>query len=147
MKQTIIEIISILFMILFLYTGISKLMDFQVFEEQLKESIFKLFAPFVALALPLVEVCVALLLLIPKWRLKGLYFSLLLMIAFTIYVIGLVSFAHELPCSCGGVLQEMSWPQHIIFNCAFLGLSILGIRLYKRLHKDNNQLEKPIAVA
>src|SRR4051812_47796926 len=114
MKTTIIEVISILFMILFLYTGISKLMEYPVFEEQLKESILKPIAPFVAWALPVIELVVVLFLLIPNWRLKGLYLSLALMTAFTAYVIGLVSFSHELPCSCGGILQELSWKQHIV---------------------------------
>jgi hypothetical protein len=37
-KSIIVELISLLFVILFLYTGISKLLEFTVFEEQLAES-------------------------------------------------------------------------------------------------------------
>ena len=131
-------------MILFLYTGISKLIEFPVFEEQLKESIFKSFAPFMAWALPSMEIIVAFLLLVPKWRLKGLYFSSALMFAFTVYVIGLVSFSSKLPCSCGGILQELSWPQHIVFNSIFLALAILGIRLHKYSIKGDKQIKSTI---
>jgi uncharacterized membrane protein YphA (DoxX/SURF4 family) len=121
-------------------------MEFQIFEEQLKQSIFQPIASFVAWTLPITEIVVAIILLTPNWRLLGLYLSSILMAAFTVYVIGLVSFAHELPCSCGGVLQELTWPQHIIFNSVFLVLAIWGISLYKRSSKDN-QFEKTIVHA
>jgi len=134
MKRTIIiEIIAILFMILFLYTGISKLMDHNVFKAQLEESpVMGPFSAIIAWGLPLLEILIAIILLLPVYRLKGLYASLFLMIVFTIYVIVLVSFSDQLPCSCGGILQELSWKQHIVFNCLFTGLAAWAIWLYRQ---------------
>jgi uncharacterized membrane protein YphA (DoxX/SURF4 family) len=137
-KATICEIIVVLYIILFLYTGISKLLDYSIFKEQVATS--PLLAPIskgIALSVPLIEFLVAILLILPKWRLKGLYSSLLLMIAFTIYIIGILLFNKELPCSCGGVLAELSWAQHIIFNIVFIALAIIGILIERQIRKSN----------
>lgn len=139
MKRTIIiEIITILFMILFLYTGISKLMDHQLFEAQLEESpVMAPFSAVIAWGVPFIEILIAIMLLLPAFRLNALYASLFLMIAFTIYVIVLVNFSNQLPCSCGGVIEQLSWQQHIIFNCVFTGLAAWAIWLKKQSGKTN----------
>ena len=131
-KTTIVEIISMLFVILFLYTGISKLMEYGVFKEQIAESpILQPIAPFIAWGLPLTEFLVSILLIIPRWRLKGLYASLLLMIAFTLYIGAIMAFNKELPCSCGGIISELSWQGHLIFNSVFILLALAGVLLEK----------------
>ena len=137
-RKPIIEIISILFMILFLYTGISKLMDYQMFKAQLKESpVMAPFSAVIAWGVPFIEILIVILLLLPAFRLKGLYASLFLMIAFTIYVIVLVSFSDQLPCSCGGAIEQLSWQQHIIFNSVFTGLAAWAIWLHRQSGKTN----------
>lgn len=136
-KGAIIEIISLLFVILFLYTGIAKLMDFFLFEEQLAESpILEPVAPIIAWGLPITEFIVSLLLFFPRYRLKGLYASFVLMVLFTAYVIVILSIDKELPCSCGGIMVELSWQGHLIFNGVSVGLALLAILLFKRLKRD-----------
>jgi uncharacterized membrane protein YphA (DoxX/SURF4 family) len=135
-KGTIVELISVLFIILFLYTGISKLMEYDVFKEQIAENpILNPVASFIAWALPLTEFIVSLMLIIPRWRLKGLYASLFLMIAFTIYIGGIMIFYKELPCSCGGIISLLSWKEHLIFNSIFILLALIGVRLERQLRR------------
>jgi uncharacterized membrane protein YphA (DoxX/SURF4 family) len=137
-KTTIIEIITVLFVILFLYTGISKLTDYNVFKEQIATS--PLLAPLskpTAALVPWAEFSVVLLLIIPRWRLEGLYTSLILMILFTSYIIGILTFNEHLPCSCGGVLAELSWTQHLVFNSVFIVLALAGILLEKMIRKES----------
>ena len=135
-RSTIIEIIAILFMILFLYTGISKLMEYPVFKEQIATSpVLKPFASVITWALPLTEFIVAVLLFIPRFRLKGFYAALVLMVVFTSYIIAILSFSEHLPCSCGGVLESLSWKAHLIFNSVFIILSLTGILLERQTYK------------
>lgn len=137
MKRTIfLEIIVALFVVLFLYTAISKLMDYTIFVEQLKESPILGFAAVpVAIGLPLLEFALVAGLVMPRWRLRALYASTGLMAAFTLYIIVLMNVAEHLPCSCGGVLAQLSWSEHIVFNLVFIVLGILGILLHrKELH-------------
>jgi putative oxidoreductase len=64
---------------------------------------------------------------------KAFYASLFLMSAFTIYTVAILFHAFRyIPCSCGGVIRKLTWPQHLFFNLFFVGISILGIILKKR---------------
>ena len=144
-RTTIIEIIVFLYAILFLYTGISKLMEYSVFKEQLGESpVLASVAPVVAIGLPLMEFMTVLMLITPRWRSKGLYTALGMMTAFTIYIILLLSFSDKLPCSCGGVMAQLSWPQHLVFNSVFIAMAITGIVLQRRQKKTNHHKWDPI---
>ncbi|TXJ29055.1 MAG: hypothetical protein E6Q24_05085 [Chitinophagaceae bacterium] len=132
-RSTIIEMISLLFVVLFLYTAISKLLDYSVFTEQLGTSpVLEPMSGFIAWALPLTEIIVAILLFLPRTRLPGLYASFILMVAFTLYIGVILLFSKELPCSCGGILQELSWPQHLVLNFGLIGLSLWAIFLSRK---------------
>ncbi|MDR3716742.1 MAG: hypothetical protein P4L51_28375 [Puia sp.] len=133
---TVSEILSVLFIMLFLYTGISKISDYFVFKEQIATSpLLAPFAPVIAGLLPWVEFGVVILLAIPRWRLKGLYASFILMVAFTIYIIAMLTFNKEVPCSCGGVIELLSWNAHIVFNSVFIGLAGIAIIAETKIRK------------
>jgi hypothetical protein len=139
-RTTIIEIITVLNIILFLYTGIAKIMDYSVFKEQLAMSpILSWAAKPVAVLLPVVEFLIVLMLVVPRWRLKGLYSSFILMTAFTIYIIAMFMVAPEMPCSCGGIIELLSWKGHLVFNGVFVLLNAIAVRLQK---KDKRELGK-----
>lgn len=135
-RTTIIETILVFNIILFLYTGISKIMEYSEFKEQLADSpILGFVSTPVALLLPWVEFAIVLMLIAPRWRLKGFYATLALMILFTAYIIGLLNINKELPCSCGGIIALLSWKQHLVFNSIFILLNALAIRFQKREKK------------
>lgn len=136
-RTTIIEVTTVLNIILFLYTGIAKIMDYSVFKEQLAVSpILSWAAKPVALLLPWIEFALVIMLIIPRWRLKGLYASLILMTFFTTYIIVLFSISTAMPCSCGGIMEQLSWQQHLVFNGAFILLNIWAIKLLRREKKE-----------
>jgi uncharacterized membrane protein YphA (DoxX/SURF4 family) len=144
-KTTIIESIIFLYAILFLYTGISKVADYSTFKEQLRESpIIGPIAPFVACMVPLAEFLIVVMLAVPRWRFKGLLGALILMTSFTLYIIIIMAVSDKLPCSCGGIIAELSWAQHIVFNCAFILLALWGISMQKKYIKDKQRQWMPI---
>jgi hypothetical protein len=59
-----------------------------------------------------------------------------LMVSFTIYIIATLTFSKHIPCSCGGIIAQLSWKQHILFNTVFIILGFLGITLIRNLQKD-----------
>ncbi|WP_369411481.1 MauE/DoxX family redox-associated membrane protein [Longitalea luteola] len=142
-NKTVIETIVFLYAILFLYSGISKLTEFNVFKQQLSESpILGPISSLVAVALPWIEFLIVIMLIIPKWRLKGFYAALVLMASFTLYIILLLSISDKLPCSCGGVLSELSWTQHIVLNGIYILICVIGIILQrKHIQKINKTWE------
>ncbi|OQP45867.1 hypothetical protein A4H97_32000 [Niastella yeongjuensis] len=136
-RTTVIEIITVLNIILFLYTGIAKIMDYSVFKEQLAMSpILSWAATPVAVLLPVVEFAIVLMLVIPRWRLKGLYASFVIMALFTAYIIAMFIVAPEMPCSCGGIISELSWTGHVVLNSVFVLLNGLAIYLQRKEKKE-----------
>lgn len=90
---------------------------------------------FLAYTLPVAEMITVILLVINTTRLLGLYFSLLLMVLFTGYVLAvLLGLFGRIPCSCGGVIELLGWKEHLVFNVFFLLISIAAIRLHKHIH-------------
>lgn len=133
-RPLIIELISFLITLLFVYTAFSKLLDFPRFKLQMKgQTLPSGVAIGLVWTLPAVEIIVSGLLLFKSTRYFGFILSFILMTLFTGYV-GLVisGYYHRVPCSCGGVLKAMGWTVHFFFNIFFLLLSFLGICLSNR---------------
>jgi hypothetical protein len=146
-KKIAIEIISSLLILLFIYTALSKLLDFTAFKSVLSQSPFignK--AAVVALALPITEIMVALLLFVPRTRLWGFYGATVLMTAFTLYLAYMILFTPDLPCSCGGVLKQMTWKQHLAFNIFFFLLSLTATLLERKRSRLKPGMDLPSAV-
>jgi hypothetical protein len=127
-KNSIVEIICSLLIILFVYAALSKLGSYERFTVQLSKSPFiTSISTLVAWSIPTVELLIALLLTIKRTRLIGLYASFFLMSLFTAYLMIMLNFSYYIPCSCGGVLEYLSWNQHIVFNVFFIAISAAGV--------------------
>ncbi len=128
-RQTAVEIICFLFIFLFMYAALVKLMDPEIFRAEIGQSpLLTDIAYPISLAIPATEILIAILLVFPRLRFIGLLMSLSLMITFTFYIIIIMNFSEHVPCSCGGVLQRMKWIDHLIFNIVFVLLGIIGVR-------------------
>ena len=133
LKNISLNLIAAIFIFLFTYTALSKLIEHDLFRNTLNKSpLIGPYAGIVSIALPITELIVAGLLFFPKTKLAGLFSSLLLMLLFTGYLSYMILFTKDLPCSCGGVLQQLSWQQHLWFNIFFTVLAGLGIYLHLR---------------
>lgn len=126
-----IQVITAALVILFSYTALSKLIDFEDFHRQLSNQVFENWiAEILWVLLPLTEIVVCVLLVVKRTRLIGLYLSLILMTAFTGYMaLVVLNVFDRVPCSCGGVLKSMGFLAHFFFNLFFLILSAFAIRL------------------
>lgn len=126
------EGITALLVLLFFYTALSKLLGFQAFRGQLLLQPFPEWAlEYLLWGLPAIELVACGLLFFRGTRRYGLYLSTLLMAVFTGYVaLVLLRFFGSIPCSCGGVLEQMGWGEHLAFNLFFLALAITGTRLH-----------------
>ena len=121
------------FIVLFLYAATAKLLDGQKFEVQIAKSpLLTDFAGILVWLVPVVEIVIAVLLFSPKTILAGLFAALGLMSLFTTYIVVILKFSENVPCSCGGVLENMSWQQHLVFNIFFVFMAIAGILLQSK---------------
>ena len=138
-REVILDIITYLFFLLFLYTGIMKLIEhFPFYSALMKSRLLYRFTPILEWMIPITELLVAVCLLIPKTRRIALFSTSFLMGIFTIYV-GYTAFfmtGRERPCTCGGIIEEMSWRWHFYFNSCFTILAIVGLWLDRNRSRD-----------
>ena len=128
LKTLIVEVICYLYILLFIYAAVSKLTDFQNFRLQIAQSpLLTAYAGFVAVTVLIMEFLISLLLAVPKLKLLGLYAAFMLMTMFSIYILIILNYSPYIPCSCGGILEDMSWREHLIFNIAFVALATAAI--------------------
>jgi hypothetical protein len=143
-QKLTVEITSFLFILLWVYAGVSKLIDYEQFKVQLgKSPLVTEFATSVAVGLPITELVIATLLVPIRTRIFGLYCSLFLMMAFTVYLIAILNFSYYIPCSCGGILSGLGWKEHVVFNLFFVALAIVAI-LFIRPEGKPQTIERKI---
>ncbi|MGK6342544.1 MauE/DoxX family redox-associated membrane protein [Chryseobacterium sp. DT-3] len=133
-KRILTEVVVVLLVILFLYTAVSKFVDFKGFTYDLNNQPFPNdLTPILRWLIPITEISIVLTLLFERTRLIGLYASCILMGLFTVYT-ALVLFKvfDYVPCSCGGVIKNLTWPQHLFFNLFFVIISFLAIRANRK---------------
>ncbi|MFD2584207.1 MauE/DoxX family redox-associated membrane protein [Pedobacter vanadiisoli] len=141
MGTKVSKVISAAFILLWVYTAGSKLANFQSYRQEMSMQVFSpAFTTVLIYAIPSIEILCAILLLIKKTNKLGLGLSLLLMLAFTGYILLIISgYFPKTPCSCGGVIKAMGWKTHLIFNLFFLTAAILALHIkLKREVRDND---------
>lgn len=132
-KRIIVEISCLLYVFLFIYAAVSKLIDFENFQIQLGQSpLLSEQAGIISWLVPLFEIIIALALFIPRLRTVGLYLAFALMVMFTVYIIIILNFSSFVPCSCGGILEKMGWTEHLIFNVSFILLALIALTIQRK---------------
>lgn len=128
------RLFSAILILLFTYTALSKLGNLTSFRSTIAASpLFNGLGSQLSLTIPLAELATALLIFIPRTIWFGLRLSFVLLLLFTSYLVYMLLFVPELPCSCGGVLQALSWKQHLWFNGSFILLNAAAIFLHQKL--------------
>lgn len=111
-------------------------MDYTRFVIQLGQSpMLTRWAVVISWFIPAIELIISILLTFRNTRLIGLHSALSLMAMFTTYIILATRFSDFVPCSCGGVIENLTWSQHLVFNLFFVGLGIIGVLIEAGLRK------------
>lgn len=139
-RELLTEVIIVLCILLFTYAAVSKLADVQKFTVQLgKSPMLHPIAGLVAWGVPVTELAIAALMIIPRTRLAGLYGFYFVMIAFSVYIVVIKNFSESIPCSCGGVLEKLGWTEHLVFNIAFVGMAAFAAVSLNRRQKERSK--------
>ncbi|WP_111672704.1 MauE/DoxX family redox-associated membrane protein [Algoriphagus litoralis] len=132
--QSLVEVSALLLSFLYAYTAIAKIYDWQ----ETKLAMYNQVVPdwskdLLLFGIPGLEMVLAVMLLVPKFRRFGFRLSTLMMGLFTTYVAWVwFGLAGRVPCSCGGIISSLTWGQHLILNLVFLGISVFGIWVERR---------------
>ncbi len=110
--------------ILFIYAALTKLLTHSAFLFQLSQS--PLIPPsligFTSVFVPGLELILVVMLYFKRTYLFALYALFFLLFLFTAYIVLLLTIDENAPCSCGGILNNLSFEAHIVFNVLFLAL-------------------------
>ena len=140
-RTTIIDLFAALFIFLFAYTAIHKLLHFKQFSFFLnKFDLFDHMHQFIAWSVIIIELFISALLFLPASRKAGLLASFVLMSLFTAFIIYMMLTSKKLPCSCGGIINKLSWQQHLILNIFLIGLAGVGYYLARKHPPTGKQL-------
>lgn len=135
-KQLLITGITGLCIFLLIYTAQAKFAEHDRFYKGLtKVQYLKEYALTISWLVPVCELAIALLLIIPTTQRLGLRLFTIMMGVFTLYITSMLLWADKLPCHCGGAIEMLSWKQHLLFNLGFMLLAILGIYLQKNINR------------
>jgi hypothetical protein len=142
-KERIILGIRLICMFLFLYTAHAKLVDHDRFLKGLtRVRMISSIANYISWTIPVAEIITFVFLLVPRTAKWGLYAFTGLMISFSLYILSAMLWEEKLPCHCGGVIEKLTWTQHLWFNLGFIGLAILALRLFRSNNSNKRQNEK-----
>jgi len=132
MKANIKQFITFLLILLWVYAASSKLLNYEESRRQMLNQVFpNTIGMILVWAVPMVELITTGLLMFHRTRLAGLNASLFLLINFTIYIALIMTGGFgRIPCSCGGIIEEMTWGQHLVFNLSFIALTLVAILSY-----------------
>jgi uncharacterized membrane protein YphA (DoxX/SURF4 family) len=133
-NNKILIVIKYLIAILFIYAGVYKIMDVEIFKSQMGESplLPETLIPYIAIILPISEIVLGLCLIFNIQVLFSLWTSSLLMVFFSCYLIILFTMYEKPPCACGGILSKMDYPEHIVFNIIYTLICIVAVYLYEK---------------
>jgi hypothetical protein len=128
LKKTIPFTVSIFFVILFCYACISKILDFRNFQSQLGQSPglagYKLVVAYGIISLQMIAV---ILLCFRTSRFLGLWITFGILSVFAGYVAFILIYSKNLPCTCIGLIEIISWKGNLILNIGLMIIALAGI--------------------
>ncbi len=119
--------------VLFLFSAGDKIKNQQDFRIQVAKSpILTGHEDIVVWAVPIVEIVIAALMIVPLTRQVGLYGFYTVMLAFTGYIVMLLNGAERPPCGCNALTEAMSLEWHAVMNGLFSALAATAIILNEK---------------
>jgi uncharacterized membrane protein YphA (DoxX/SURF4 family) len=147
LKNAFADLIGALLLLLFIYTSVSKFLDYDKFVFQMRLSpvpLMKILAPILGWLMPFIEVLIAIGLaagfFYDNLKIKALYSSVMLLIIFEIYIGIMLLSGSNLPCTCGGIISQMGWEQHLLFNAFFIIAGIISLSFLNKMQSSDNDL-------
>lgn len=138
LKKTIPFAVSIFFVILFCYACISKILDFRNFQSQLGQSPglagYEIVVAYGIISLQMITV---ILLCFQTFRILGLWFTFGILSVFAGYVAFILIYSENLPCTCIGLFEKISWKGNLILNIGLIITTVTGIIVQRSEIKNN----------
>lgn len=130
-KNLIAETIIFLLLLMWAYTFVSKLIDFDTFERQINGAyLLSALGSALPYVLQILHLSIVVLLIKKSWRKIGLITSLFILLIYTAYLVYILKFAPTIPCSCISLFRGWNWDDQLWINLAVITLNIIGLIMF-----------------
>lgn len=135
--KTVIEVITSLLIVLFLYATLIQVVFHNTFQSQLTRALpGQSLAIIISYTLPVLQVLLAYLLWRPATRLTGLCVSLAAISCFTVYLVIMLPVANRSYCRCGETWSTATLGTNILINLAII--LVIGTAIILAGRQRNN---------
>lgn len=122
--------VALFFIVLFCYAATNKMFDFENFQDMLRQAPKLMeYGQYLAYTLVTLQLIIVLLLCWKFTRFLGFALAAVLLIFITIYIGMMLVFAKNLPCTCLGIMEGLSWKQNFWLSFSLLFLAFSGLVL------------------
>jgi hypothetical protein len=136
-KGKSLEIIVYFFIVLFIYAGLRKLIDYKMYwneiylfpimTKNMSTTLLSKIAGFIFPVISIMEIITSIFLFFPKKRSIGLYLSFSLLLCIIIYLLAILHFSKLVPMYFGGILPNISLIEHIAFSMILMFIALFAI--------------------
>ena len=120
--------VSLFFVLLWSYAAISKIIVFRNFRSQLGQSPgLEAYAGFVACGVIFLQLLTIGMICYRSYRLLGLWMTFGIVTVFTGYNGFILIDSNNLPCTCIGLFEKMTWKGNLILNMGLMITALSGI--------------------
>ncbi|MHA8080663.1 MauE/DoxX family redox-associated membrane protein [Aquirufa regiilacus] len=119
---------------IYFFSGVDKSLNFEKFVIQFARSPFapSFFLKEFSIFIIIIEILLCLMLFIEKLNKSALFGFFILSFLFTAYIFLMLIYSPHLPCSCGGLVDFLSWKQHLFLNLFLTITSFLAFLNIKK---------------
>ncbi len=126
------DVITSLFILLFVYATIMQLADFENYAGKMRNQPSPKWLNEIAIYLILAGQILVVILFFVR-RALGMLLSTFLLVTFTAHIALIVFNAYEyVPCSCAGVFNVFSWEIQLVIHIILLSIAIIGLASVKQ---------------
>ncbi|WP_316828614.1 MauE/DoxX family redox-associated membrane protein [Pedobacter miscanthi] len=131
-RRMTLEVLACILVLLWLYTGLDKLADYNkywhsMYLQVFPRSVLKIMVP----AVPVMELGTAILFFIYRYRTLAYVLSLTLLTGFTTYVALIyLGYFPKRPCACAGLFEHMGWGGHLLVNGALTLVAAVALIIH-----------------
>ena len=120
--------ISLFFVLLLSYAAISKIIVFRNFRSQLGQSPgLEAYPGLVACGVIFVQLLAIWMICYRSYRLLGLWITFGMVTVFTGYNGFILMDSNNLPCTCIGIFEKMTWKDNLVLNIGLMITALTGI--------------------
>lgn len=118
------------FVVLFSYAAMKRFLNFRNFRDQLEQAPgLQGYGETAASIIIILHVLPVIFMCLPSFRILGLWMAFGTATLFTAYMGLTLFYSENLPCTCIGLFEKLSWKQNMLLSAVLMNIALAGITM------------------